>query len=463
VKEPVDRAAATKRSKRRILGFASVGIAVGAVVGLVAALLVINGPKPDPVAASMPVALSHVKAPSGTAIGVVVTLGQGRAEGSEWGSAAQGAVVAQHRLALGGSDVALHVEDDHGSAEGGAAAVARLAGRGVSGIVIASSGDHLAATAAAASDAGIAAVLPYAPVPSDAKGRTGVWSLAPAVKDVVVAMNRALASYEHPLLLDTGTGVSDGLDVDDVLRVDGDDLDRLADEAAKRSGSDASAHGAYLGGDDRVVESALPQGTPDTRVDALVVDGHPRDMAKVVAALEARNVSVPVIVGPAAVSPVFTQALGEHGGAVSSALRTVGVPAEDSLALGQDAGARAMSAYLQALRQVADDGEATDLSGDAPFAEVAPWADVRSHDAVIALVTAAAKGGSPEPERVRAGLRGLSLSAAGGIAGAAQDFSATHVVSREVQVLHATAQPLGLRPHDPDRLTLGWFPAPASP
>ncbi|CAM5448950.1 hypothetical protein [Leifsonia shinshuensis] len=429
---------------------------------LVAVLSVVDAPKPDPVAATVPVALTQVGAPSGTRIGVIVTLGQGRTQGSEWAPAASGAVVARHRLALGGSDVALLMEDDHGTPQGGTDAVARLAGQGVSGIVIASSGDHVAAAARAASAAGIPAVVPYATLPSDASDLSGVWSMAPAEADVVGAMNRAVTSFDHPVLLELGPGHGGGLRVDDVLRAEGADLARLADEAAQRAGSDTAAHGAYRGGDDRIVESALPGRTDQPSVDAFVIDGHPSAMAELVAALEARNVSVPLLVGPGAVSPVFAQTLGEHGGVVSSAMRTVGVSSQDSAALGRDAQARAMSAYLQALRQLADDPDVTDLGGDAPFSDAASWADVRCHDAVVALASAAGKAGSAQPEKVLAALTGLRLAAGDGIAGAAEDFGSTYVVEQKVGVLHATAQPLGLRPHDAEVLTLGWFPAPAS-
>ncbi|MGJ4845794.1 hypothetical protein [Leifsonia sp. Le1] len=455
-------ARSVRSGRRRLLALAGAGAGTVVMAGVVTIVVLLAGskPVPDPVAATVPVALSQLKAPDGMAIGVIVTLGQGRVEGSEWGPASHGAVVAQHRIARGGSKVTLLVEDDRGSAKGGAEAVARLAAKGVSGIVVASSGPHVAAAASAASEAGIPLVLPYASIPADAGRLDGVWSMAPGTGQLGSAMKRALAAYDHPLLLDLGGESQGAVVVADALRADGRDLGEFADDVARRAGADRAAHGAYAGGE-REGDAPAEDTDGASRVDALVIDGHPQAMADLVAALEFRKVSVPIVLGPSAVSPVFTQTLGERGGAVSSALRTVGSGAEDTVALGRNASGRAMSAYLQALRQLADDAKATNLSADAPFADVASWADVRSHDAVIALVSAASKGGGAKPENVRRGLADLKLTAADGVAGADLDFADAQVVSQKTRVLHATSQQLGLRPHNPESLTLSWFSEPA--
>ena len=60
-------------------------------------------------------------------------------------------------------------------------------------------------------------------------------------------------------------------------------------------------------------------------------------------------------------------------------------------------------AYLAALRVTAEDGDVTDFFDDEKFETVAGAADARSHDAVVALVTAAAAAASADPADVQRG------------------------------------------------------------
>lgn len=453
------------RRKRRVIL-----ILAGISVILIAALTVFfvwrsnEQPEPDPVAATVPVAISHLDVPKKLKIGVVVTLGQGRAEGAEWQAAAQGARVAQYRLAMGGNNVELVVEDDRGTVKGGAEAIARLSEKGVSGVVVASSGAHIDGSVEAAAQAKIPVILPYAASRESWAETPSVWSMDPGTSATVTAINDSLEAFSHPVLLEVGATGLDGVDASETLRPERGDLEGFADEVARRTGADLSAHGAYAGGSEEEdgEERADSEDDPQPLIDALVIDGHPSAIARLVAALEARNVSVPIMLSPAALSPGFTSSLSEHQGTVSPNLRTIGVGAEDSAALGRNAGGRAMSAYLQSLRQLAEDPNAMNLTEDAPFLDSAPWADVRSHDAILALATAAARGESSDPVKVLEGFEGLELSAADGVAGSNLSFGSGQTVSDDLHVLYATGQELGLRPQDPENLILEWFVEPAA-
>jgi len=376
-----------------------------------------------------PVALSQWDVPSSVRVGVIVTLGQGDIEGSEWVAAADGAVVAGHRLADGGHKVELLVENDHGTAIGGAEAVDALVDRGVSGIVLASSGSHIAPAVLAAAEAGVPVVLPYAALPDAVLETEGAWSLAPTEEEVAGAIDRALASFAHPLLLEAGADLIGHPEIADVLRSRAGDLTMLAAAAAENE-----------------------------KADVVVIDARPREAAEIVAELQARRVTAPTILPANAVSPAFAQAFGERGGEVSPALSTVGIAAGDSWALESGSEGRAMSAYLQAVRQLANDENVTNLIGDASFVESASWADARSHDAVLAIVAAAAAAGSGDAERVRAGFDGLRLGVDTGIAGPELDFASTRASVGDVLMLHATGQSLGLRPSARDAPGLSWFP-----
>lgn len=452
-----DRAGAPRhpwwRTKRAII-LGALGLVTGA--ALVTTLLIVqHRPEaPDPVAVNVPVALSRVDVPAGVKIGVVITAGQGQRGGSEWALAAEGARVAQYRLAEGGSEVELIVEDDHGTPDGSRAAVAALIEQDVSGIVLATSGNHLSAAVDTAAAEHVPVILPYAPLP-DAAEATAAWSFAADEAAISAAMDGALERFDHPVLLDAGPGVPASVTLPETLRISDGDVSALAREAALRSGADSSSHGAYTGDSDDE-----PQASPDPRprADAFVLSGSPATLALLVTQLQARNVSLPLVLSPGATSPAFAQALEIQGGTVSASLETVGVDLGDAGALGQAGRARALSAYLQALRQLSDTEQERNLFGDAPFAEVAHGADVRAHDAVLALAIAAGNADQTDPERVADELRALHLTAGAGAAGAELNFSQAQAASEPLVVLHATDQAFGLRPSD--GLSVSWFPAP---
>lgn len=420
----------TRPRSRRPLLF--VGIAVLLVAAVVAAVLTFrafgSSTPAEAVSATVPVKITVAHVPAKTTIGVIVTLGDG--EGSEWNEAAQGALVAERRLALGGTDVALVTKNDGGTAAGGKAAVESLAKSGVAGIVVASSGSHVSGALTAAAATGIPVVLPYAPAEKDS------WSTAPVAGSISTAMTTALGDADAPLLVDLGGGAPAGLRVAHVL--DGDDTAdtaALATTVAERTGATSNEEDADA--DEKTV-------TPDS--DAVVVSGSAQRQGAFVAALQAENVTVPVVLTPDATSPAFGAALVEAGGSLSGAFRTVGVATDDARALASDAGGRAMSAFLGGVRVLAGDQDAENLTGDQPFSAVAGAADSRSHDAVIALVRAVGSARSVEPADVTDALAALDLDADAGIAGPALDFTRQQALGTPATVLAASAQQLGLRP-----------------
>jgi hypothetical protein len=104
----------------------------------------------------------------------------------------------------------------------------------------------------------------------------------------------------------------------------------------------------------------------------------------------------------------------------------------------------------------------TDFFDDEPFETVSSAADVRSHDAVVALVSAAAAAKSTDPGDVRDALATLQLDHDSGLAGPALDFSSSSAVSADAVVpLQATTQDPGLRPIGAEETQrLYWFESP---
>ncbi|GAB3787694.1 ABC transporter substrate-binding protein [Nocardioides ungokensis] len=390
-----------------------------------------------------PVALDAVQAPDEVKVGVLVSLTSAPGEGSDWSKAAEGARVAAYRFGLGDVSVTLRPMDDKGTSKGAAAAVQRLASDGVSGIVVASEGDHVRAAVDAASKAGIPVLLPYE---TDAAGLPDhAWVTGPDRAQVASALTSALSDrgVSRPALVDAGGGKPDGMSPSASYRFHaGDDPTKLADAIAKQAGAGKGP-------------------------DSVLVSGPAQLQATVVQALQGANVTLPVFLTPDALSPAFATTLAGLDGTLSGSLTTVGPDAGDVAAMGSGDDGQALSAYFAALRATAGDSKVTDFFDGQPFATVSDDADTRSHDAVVALVAAAAKAGSVDPADVADALAGLQVTHADGLAGPSLDFSSPDALADdEVAVLQASTQSPGLRPvaatPGPPAPQLFWFTAPSS-
>lgn len=436
---------------RNLISGAVVVVAVAAVIALSVFLFrPADAAIGDPVEASVPVALSAANVPADTRLGVVVTLGSG--DGASWKDAAQGAAVAAHRFSLSGTPIALSTADDRGTPEGARNAVEKLIAQGVAGIIVATDGPQVDGALEAAAKAGVPVLLPYYSGKIDADAAT--WRTAPTAAQLSKALNSALAGSKRPLLIDAGGGAPGSVDVAaSVSFKPGNDPEAMAADVARRTG---------------VAEPAKADGTPGRApvadpADAVLLSGTPTQQATVVHALQSANVTVPIVLTPAATSPAFAAGLAQAGGTVSGRLSTVGADAGDAAALRPDASGRAMSGFLAGLRVLAQDKNAKNLTGDMAFSEVAHAADSRSHDAVVALVRAVSAAGSMEPAQVAQALGTLKQGPADGIAGPALDFTAPDAMDGEPAVLHFSPQDLGLRPQlSGDPAPASWFARPAS-
>lgn len=372
--------------------------------------------------------------PGQLTIGVEVTLTSVPGEGAEWRDAAQGAVVAARRFALGGTKVTLVAVNDKGTSAGATAAVRTMAGRNVAAIVVASTGDHVAAGLAEAAAAQIPVLMPYDLGTSGAEGR--VWSTGPGRRatDSRLVATMADRALDAPLLVDAGGGAVTGLTPREVQTF--------------AAGGDAAALAQGI---------ARRQRQLDTSVDSIVISGPSELQAVVVAALQGTSVDVPVLLTPQAVSPAFPVALTSAGGSLAGPLLSVGLDDEDATALEATGAGRSLAAYFSGLQLAATDPATKDLLGDRPFAEVAAAADVSSHDAVVAIVRAAALAKSTEPAQVAQALPGLRVGATDGVAGPPLDFASTEAVADDAVVpLASTAESPGVRP-DSGAPALYWF------
>ncbi len=408
-------------------------IAAGAAVVLVAAGFTtwsLTRPTEAQAVGSVPVAIS-APVPDDLTIGVIVSLSSAPGEGAEWKDAANGAVVAARRLALGGHPVTVRAVDDKGTVDGARAAAQQLVDDGVSGIVVATSGSHVSGAVEVARTAGVPAVLPYATDGSLAGD--GVWLTGPTTDAIGAALPAALKGASSVLLVDAGYGTPTGL-------------------------SPAAVVPFSAGGDVEAFRAAVAAARGSRPLDAVLVNGPATTQASVVQLLQSEDADLPIVVTPEATSPAFSEALVSAGGTLSTELTTVGAGWSDTVALSSDADGRAMSAFLAGVRVVADDSTATTLFEDRSFASVAGLADSRSHDAAVLLALAAASANSTTPSTVASALSTLSAGAGDGLAGPALDGAQSTALVPAIAPLYSADQNLGLRPLSTDTTApLVWF------
>lgn len=367
-------------------------------------------------------------------LGLVVSSVSDAGQGSEWLEASAGAEVAAYRFGLAGRTVSFSVVDDRGSAERAAKGVEKLVDEGVSGIVLATSGSHVQQALEVASDAGVPVVAPYL---REGQVPGGVYVLGPSEKqlDARLAQAREIDGADATVVLVGDDSPTPALTGARTVTLDGSNLDRTIDD---------------------VVE-----GVEERDVDSVVVSASTTTQARVVAALQGEAPDLPVYLTPEALSPRFADAIVRDDGTASGLLESVGVDASDASTLGSGASADSAAAYFAALRLLASDPTATSVVDDTPLQQVAADADLVSHDAVVALVRAAAKAGSNDPVEVAASLKGMKLGAEQALAGPALAFTSSHVVpDRGVALLRATTQDPGVRPQaldGDDTPRLFWF------
>lgn len=309
-----------------------------------------------------PVVALTAGVPAGTKIGLVVsTAGPGK----DVRDLAAGAYVALHRLtASDPGQVVLVVEDDEGTEAGAAAAVQRLADEGVLGIVYASAGDHMRAGVAEAAARDLAVLAPYngelaltesghafLTGPSDAQAAA---ELASRVTDR--RLERVVLVHQAGAYGDAGREAlaRAGLPVQSAVVVAPD-------------GSDAAAAA-------RTVVAA--------EAGAVVVWADLDPSLRLLSELKAVGVGVPTLFSPRVAVPAF--------GRVQQGL-TAPAATDGLLSAGVWAGPATPSAFVDAFYLGRDEAAAAGTRANLTAA------DIRSHDAVLALVAAAADAASAGP------------------------------------------------------------------
>jgi ABC-type branched-subunit amino acid transport system substrate-binding protein len=337
-------------------------------------------------------------APAGTKVGMIVsTAGPGK----DVNELSTGAYVAEYRLnAAKAGSVQLFVEDDTGTAEGATAAVDRLADQGVAGIVFASLGDQTKAAAAEAAKRGVAMLAPYAGAQADAADTTfftgptdaqAAAELANYVKDknlspvAVVHQTGAYGDAGRAALASAGLPVQSDVSFD-------------------ATAADAS-------GPAKTVAAAKP----GVVVAWTELDGGVRLMSE----LKSAGVTAPVLFSPRTAIPAF----GRAQKSLTAPAATDGLLSAGTWA-GPWTPTSAVDAFYLAREKAGESGARADLT----------YADLRSHDAVLAIVDAAAKAKNTDPAAVLTALKGIDSIA--GAAGVPLHFdNAASVADGDVAVL----------------------------
>ena len=310
--------------------------------------------------------------------------------GADLKDMASGAYVAAFRLngAKSGADaVSLVVEDDNGTPDGATTAVSNLVDAGVIGIVYASTGEQLLAGAATAAEKGVAVVYPYADDARIAEQGATSYVAAPTITQTA----QKLAGYAKSSNYSKVT----------LLRQVGSYGD--AGKAALTAAGMSFVSDTPVSATDPVPGAAIAAGKPD----AVIVWADAATSLVAADALSVGGFGGALLFGDRTPVPNFA-----HGVAASLAPSVH----DGALAAGTWAGpdvptAAADAFYLARERAITTGAVSADLT----------MADFRSHDAVLALVQAAAD--KADRAAVLDGIKGVSTAAVAGTVGAPADFS----------------------------------------
>lgn len=407
--------------------------AVAMTLAASAALSACSGDETLPPREPAAVALA-VKNVKDLTLGLVVSSTSDRGEGADYSGPSAGAELAAYRLRLGGTTVDLVVVDDRGSADGTTSGVQDLIDQGVSGIVLASTGQHVLPALESASEAGVPVIAPYLrttePLPD------GVFVTGPSEESIAAGLTRAMEADE----------------VTTPITITADDVPVPA------VGDDAARQMTGEGLDDLVKDIA--KAVEKKTADSVVISASATSQAAAVAALQGAVPEVPVYLTPEAVTPTFASSLRNGSGTPAGRFVSVGPQAFDSSTLDSSTEADSAAAYFAALRLGAADEKFISALDGSPFSGVAGAADLPSHDAVLALVRAAAAAESTEPAKVGAALDGLNVGVKQSLGGPALDFSSSYALPADSVVpLYATTQDPGVRPAESTPV-LTWFGLP---
>ena len=351
-------------------------------------------------------------------IGVVATFGDD-AEGSAWRLNAQGARVAQYRLALGNSSVKVLYANDKGTEQGAREAVEKLSSEGALGIVLASRGEHLRGATAAAKERNVAVIEAYDRVDAG-DGEKQVYTTA--IRSLAGASSAGSSQQldgVRTILLDAGEGSAPDLPYTNRVQVS-------ADEDGMK---DALKELTRLLGDKSSGSSPV-----------LILTGSASTQAKVLRSLQRAGITSPVIAGEEALTEPFMRLLLENGGSLTDNIRVVGRVQARAAALSADDAGRASSAFVSTVERMKNDSSLKDLSGEQSFSKSAVWADAPSHNALLAFAYATSQVREYTPEAVRRVLGTLRLDAKDSTVAYPLDFSSSYAAGGQVGLLYPTAE-----------------------
>lgn len=353
--------------------------------------------KDNAVAVTVPVELKASGTTKGSSIGMILTIGNEAAEGSQWNQAASGAQVASERFARGGADIKLVTEDDKGTDDGAKQAVQALAEKNVSGIIVATSGPHVQAAIDAASTLKIPVILPYSQAVGDS------WSLQPSSSAVTDKVRSATSKTSRVIRLDQQGFVGIDTPAENTITVTAEtDTNQLAQNLAKQTKDAAKSY-------------------------AIVINADAYLQGRLMHSIQSNAVNAQVYLSFEATSPAFSQALMKDQQVSTIDAQSPGIATGDSVALRPDGQGRSMSAYLQTVKILSDSDQGTNALGDQKFKDVAGAADSRAHDAFVALVRAMEKADSQDSQKVHDAMSTMTLSASDGITGPAYNFAQQQV------------------------------------
>ena len=401
-------------------------------------------------------------------------------EGLGWDKNGEGVSVARWRLEQAGTNITLRVVSDKGTESGARAAVSQLAADGAGAIIALTSGEHTKALAEEAAETGIPIIFPY-----ESWFETGAnaWFYNSSNQDTVKQMIQYAQTLEcnNAFLLSTNKefnayvtlaaqdieeftivasyGINSNRNIDSkgttVLmnyfidkinsRGENTDGDNSADEAenlnkdedmdATMSGksSDETQSGEQGSQDDS-------QNVDEEPFECILADAAGKDTATIVIKLREAGIELPIITTNEAQNYSFYEAINDNDGySLLTEIYSVGVADNVSLAIGSGTEQQynAAGVFNYAITLMKQDTAVTSLSVDNTFKEHGSYADLASHDALFAIVIAAANANSTNPEDIAMVLSTLVLDPESDPVSTTLDFTDQSQPIRESYIIQA--------------------------
>ncbi len=365
--------------------------------------------------------------PDDLIIGVVVSYTEEVSEGLGWDKNGEGVSVARWRLEKSGMEITLGVVSDNGTEEGARSAVSQLAEDGAGAIIALTTGDHTRALAEAVAESGIPVIFPYEPR-FETEADAWFYNLSPEEMAGMMIEQAETLGCSSSLLISDDELFSAYV----TLAIDSGSDFRIATSYVITADNERSERGT-----EKIVEYLVEYyQTNQEYLECVMLDASGTDVATLITGMRSSGIDVPIITTNEAQNYTLNEAM-LNSYSLLGEVYSVGVADNVSLAAESSQIGDKAGVFNYAITLMKGKTGVASLSTDADFSEYGDYADLASHDALIAVVQAAANAQDASPEAITAAFYELELDPETSPVSEKLDFSSTEQSVRASYIVQA--------------------------